>query len=407
MNRIQRMFGWAVLGGAIALTCLHADDAAGAKQQAKSFEKEITTKVKINYWLFLPKDYDKGEKKWPMILFLHGAGESGSNLAVVKKHGPPKIVEQKPDFPFIVVSPQSPGRGWNPDVLNALVDDIVATYRVDPNRVYLTGLSMGGYGTWALAAAHPEKFAAIAPICGGGDPSKAAVLKNLPIWVFHGAKDTAVPLARSEEMINALKAAGASPKFTVYPQAGHDSWTETYANPEFYDWLLQQSRDKKAPNEVTLKSVDTIERVITVLREQDGKKTAETFKVDPRATVFFENRARTLADLKEGMTVVLRFTDDKSAVIAIREHQDAELPREFRAVLKSVDVVERRVTVTIEQKGASRDRILPLQGTATFFVDNRARDLVDLSPGLAVTVRLNDDRTAVSSIRHDPSDQKK
>ena len=220
----------------------HTPPAAASAQQAKTFEKEITTLVKLEYLLSLPADYAKSKKTWPLMLFLHGAGESGNDLMKVKIHGPPKLVETKGPFPFILVSPQSPGRGWNPDVLNALVDSVIREYRVDKDRVYLTGLSMGGYGTWALAAAHPEKFAALAPICGGGNPADAAKLAKLPIWVFHGAKDPVVPLKRSEEMVEALKAAGGDPKFTVYPEAQHDSWTETYNNPEFYEWLLAQKR---------------------------------------------------------------------------------------------------------------------------------------------------------------------
>ena len=211
------------------------------RQQAKEFEKEITVKVKLKYLLYLPDGYETSAKKWPLILFLHGAGESGDDLTKVKKHGPAKVVASK-ELPFIIVSPQSPGRGWNPDTLNALLDDVSATYRVDPDRVYLTGLSMGGFGTWALAAAHPERFAAIAPICGGGDTKKADRLKDLPIWVFHGAKDPTVPLAQSESMVKAIKEAGGDAKLTVYPDAGHDSWTVTYDNPEFYDWLLGHKR---------------------------------------------------------------------------------------------------------------------------------------------------------------------
>ena len=145
------------------------------------------------------------------------------------------------------MSPQSPQRGaggWRSQVetLNGLLDDVMAKYKVDKDRVYVTGLSMGGYGTWALAAAHPKRFAAIVPICGGGNPADAAKLKDLPIWVFHGAKDRAVPLARSEMMVKAIKKAGGNPKFTVYPEAGHDSWTESYDNPELYTWLLKQKR---------------------------------------------------------------------------------------------------------------------------------------------------------------------
>ncbi len=215
-------------------------------QDEKSFEKEITIKVKLNYLLFLPEGYDSDKgKQWPLMLFLHGAGESGDNLTKVKAHGPPKIVESKKDFPFILVSPQSPGRGWNADTLSALLDEVKKSYRVDADRVYLTGLSMGGFGSWALAAAHPEVFAAIAPICGGGNPRDASRIKDLPIWVFHGAKDPTVALALSEQMVKALKEAGAGEvKFTVYPDAGHDSWTETYNNPELYEWMLKHTRKK-------------------------------------------------------------------------------------------------------------------------------------------------------------------
>jgi predicted peptidase len=216
--------------------------AARGAQQPRHFEARVAVTAKLDYLLFLPEGYESSKTKWPLMLFLHGAGESGSDLAKVKAHGPPKIVETKGDFPFILVSPQSPGRGWNSDTLNALLDEILRTHRVDPDRVYLTGLSMGGYGTWALAAAHPEKFAAIVPICGGGNPAEAKKLATLPIWVFHGAKDNTVPLERSKEMVEAVKAAGGEVKFTVYPEAGHDSWTETYNNPELFKWLLAQKR---------------------------------------------------------------------------------------------------------------------------------------------------------------------
>ena len=232
-----------LLSTALSVSAL-GQTASPSVQRPEHFEREITVPAALDYLLFRPAGYEQSQKKWPLMLFLHGAGESGRDLAKVKTHGPPKLVETKPDFPFILVSPQSPGRGWNPDVLNALLDDLVRTYRVDPDRVYLTGLSMGGFGTWELAAAHPEKFAAIAPICGGGNPQNAKKLARLPIWVFHGAKDPVVPVRRSQEMVDALKAAGANVKFTVYPEAHHDSWTETYANPEFYQWLLEQKRTR-------------------------------------------------------------------------------------------------------------------------------------------------------------------
>jgi predicted peptidase len=234
---------------ALVAACLAASPAAGADaksangQQEKTFEKEVNNmKVKLRYLLFLPEGYDKSEKTWPLILFLHGSGETGNDLSKVKKHGPPKIVEKKKDFPFIVVLPQAPQRGWRPEALNALLDDVVANYKVDNDRIYLTGLSMGGFGTWALAAARPERFAAIVPICGGGNPAMAKKIKDIPTWVFHGGKDRAVPLKRSEDMVKALKDAGGNPKFTVYPDAGHDSWTKAYNDPELYRWLLEQKR---------------------------------------------------------------------------------------------------------------------------------------------------------------------
>lgn len=218
------------------------------QQKAAVLNRQIVRTVRLDYLAYVPADYGKDkEKKWPVLLFLHGSGESGSDVEKVKVHGPPKLVAAGKDLPFIVISPQCPSarEGWDPETLTALLDEVGEKYTVDPDRVYLTGLSMGGYGTWALAAAHPERFAAIAPICGGGRPRTAARLKGLPTWVFHGAKDPTVPLAQSQEMVDALKAAGGDVRFTIYPEAGHDSWTETYNNPELYTWLLSQKRGAK------------------------------------------------------------------------------------------------------------------------------------------------------------------
>jgi predicted peptidase len=136
-------------------------------------------------------------------------------------------------------------------VLNQLLDQVEQELKVDKSRVYLSGLSMGGYGSWRYAAANPERFAAVVPICGGGEPDKwAESLTKVPIWAFHGAKDEVVPLARSQDMVDAVKEAGGEIKFTVYPEARHDSWTETYNNPEVYEWLLKHRR-KPADGEQT------------------------------------------------------------------------------------------------------------------------------------------------------------
>lgn len=206
---------------------------------------EVVVKHTIGYLLYLPKDYEE-KQAWPLVLFLHGSGERGDDLEKVKIHGPPKQAAAGREFPFILVAPQCPlNQRWDPLALTALLDDLTSRYKVDQDRIYVTGLSMGGYGTWSLAIHTPDRFAAIAPICGGGDRELAGRLTHLPIWVFHGANDAAVPLARSEEMVAAVKKAGGDAKLTVYPDAGHDSWTETYDNPEFYGWLLKQKRNKQ------------------------------------------------------------------------------------------------------------------------------------------------------------------
>jgi len=225
-----------------------SDSAQAGAQHSREFEKTVTRTLRCRYLLFLPEGYGEEQERWPVILFLHGAGERGDNLEKVKKHGPPKIVENKKDFPFIVVSPQCPEEDWwtqKLEVLINLLEDIVARYDVDTERIYLTGLSMGGYGTWAMGCRYPDQFAAIAPICGGGRRFMADRLKDLPIWAFHGAKDKTVPLKESQEMVDAIKARGGNARLTVYPDAGHDSWTETYNNQALYDWFLGHRRSDR------------------------------------------------------------------------------------------------------------------------------------------------------------------
>lgn len=216
------------------------------KQAFHFFQKEVKITLSANYLLYLPKDYNESDKDFPLILFLHGMGERGTDIEKVKTHGIPKLISEGKEFPFIVVSPQCPDEYfWNDDVLIALLDEIEQNYRVDKNRIYVTGLSMGGHGTWTLALAQPNRFAAIAPVCGWGHPVEFCKLAQMPIWVFHGAKDFVVPLNDSEQIVEQLKKCGATKvKFTIYPEATHDSWTETYNNEELYKWFLEQSLDK-------------------------------------------------------------------------------------------------------------------------------------------------------------------
>ncbi|MCH2180954.1 MAG: prolyl oligopeptidase family serine peptidase [Mariniblastus sp.] len=214
--------------------------------QAERFEGFKQTPVVMDYLVHLPGGYTADKKKtWPMILFLHGAGSVGNDIDRVKRNGLPQLLESSAETParqFIVISPQTGERRWSASSLDALLTHVLQKYQVDPQRVYLTGLSLGGYGTWSLASRYPKRFAAIVPICGGGRESAMEPLKDLPVWVFHGAKDEIVSINESERLVEALQAIDGNVKFTVYPEADHDAWTETYNNPQLYQWLLQQKR---------------------------------------------------------------------------------------------------------------------------------------------------------------------
>lgn len=196
------------------------------------------------YHIYYPKTYQLADKEeWPLILFLHGAGERGNNLELVKLQGLPNYLRKQDDFPFVVAYPQCPARSyWDVSLLNEWLEEVLKQVRADRNRIYLTGISMGGYGSWHWAAAHPEKFAAIIPICGGGELRQAKRLAQLPIWAFHGAKDNIVPLRATTEMTDAVQKAGGKVELTIYPDLYHDSWTKTYNNPEIYDWLLKHKK---------------------------------------------------------------------------------------------------------------------------------------------------------------------
>ncbi len=214
---------------------------------------KITQAGDLQYLCYLPKDYPgTNGQRWPLLLFLHGAGERGTDVQLTAVHGPLKQVKQGQEFPFIIVAPQCPaGQIWENERLLPLFNHVEKTFAVDTNRIYLTGISMGGYATWQLGLRYPGKFAALVPICGGsnmievvlGPRDKPAAIKHLPIWAFHGAKDDVVPLSESERVVAQLKKHGAKKvKLTVYPHANHDSWTETYQNPALYEWLVKQSR---------------------------------------------------------------------------------------------------------------------------------------------------------------------
>ena len=208
------------------------------------------------YVVFVPHDFkadDASTKQWPIILFLHGAGERGDDGELQAKVGlAPAIRKREKEFPFIAVFPQcSKNSFWRADAPDgqramAILADVEKEFKTDPDRVYVTGLSMGGMGTWSLAMKFPDRFAALVPICGRGDNAQAEKIAKLPIWCFHGDDDKAVNVEGSRSMIAAIKEAGGNPKYTEYPGVGHNSWDAAYGTDELYTWLLQQKRNTKA-----------------------------------------------------------------------------------------------------------------------------------------------------------------
>jgi predicted esterase len=218
------------------------------KQEVKtvSITNSVARTSIQQYLAYTPKGYDANDKtkKWPLVIFLHGSGERGTDINRVKTNGFPKLcMNNDTDYQFVMISPQlTPNIDWNTWHLQAFFQEVVSLYNIDPSRIILTGLSLGGGGTWLWANDNPQNFAAIVPVCGWGAPSQACKLKNVAVWAFHGDKDTTVPTSSSVAMIDALKACGANPTLTLYPGVGHDSWSRTYSNPEVVNWIMKQKK---------------------------------------------------------------------------------------------------------------------------------------------------------------------
>ena len=196
------------------------------------------------YLSYVPSDYDKdAAKHWPLLIFLHGSGERGDDLKMLNKWGPLTWVGPAHPEPMIIIEPQCPeDQWWDPVRVARLIDQISAQKRVDPKRVYLTGLSMGGYGTLEFAATYPQRVTAIASLSGGENPGLAPRLKDIPSWFFHGAVDDTVPPSSSIELAHALQKLGAPAELTIYSGVGHDKWDMTYNHPALYSWFLSQSK---------------------------------------------------------------------------------------------------------------------------------------------------------------------
>ena len=199
---------------------------------------------KYPYLVDLPAGYDADPgKRWPLILYLHGGAEKGNDLRLVRESGLAASIAGGRRIPAVVISPQCPWyEYWSTQVLSQLLDDVSAKYHIDPDRIYVTGASMGGDATWDLALAHPERFAALVPIAGESDPADAARIKDIPTWAFQGEDDVVVPPKGITDMVNAMRQAGGHPHLTLFPHVGHDSWDKAYAMDALYTWLLAQKR---------------------------------------------------------------------------------------------------------------------------------------------------------------------
>ena len=211
------------------------------------YETMVNIPIKLNYVLYMPDKYQENDYEFPLVLYLHGVGERGTDLKKLEFNGVPELISNGKQLPFITLAPQCPVFGWwsRPEYVEALASltkEIISIHRIDEKRVYATGLSMGGYGTLAIAKKYPELFSAIIPICGGMDDHKDIErLKDMPIWLFHGDKDNTHPVESSIAIYDLLKPINKKIKLTIYKDVGHNSWDETYANDKIYEWLLSHN----------------------------------------------------------------------------------------------------------------------------------------------------------------------
>jgi predicted peptidase len=231
----------------------------GYAQSKTTPAKEMKSKS-YTYLLYLPDNYNSNsEKKWPLIIYLHGKSACGANLDKVRRYGMPFYLDRDMKLEAIAVAPQCPlGKNWVSDNwFLPFLNDLKEKYSIDESRIYLTGMSLGGFGTFSLAIKYPQIFAAVAPLCGGGQPTTVCPMKDIPTWVFHGDKDEKVPIARSTEMVEAIKKCGGDPKYTVLKGQPHDIH-KTYGNPELYEWMMKQSKIKVKELQPEIVKRDTI-----------------------------------------------------------------------------------------------------------------------------------------------------
>ncbi|MET1260726.1 PHB depolymerase family esterase [Flagellimonas sp. DF-77] len=230
-----------ILFTALAASC------AGQGQLIEGVE-DIQLHDELHYYLYYPESYEsKTDEEFGLLLFLHGGGESGAALEEIKKNGPPKLLVEGKQFPFLVLAPQNPYKKqwWNIHAVKQLLDHIVSSNRVDTDKIYLTGLSRGGSAAWNLAVQYPETFAALAVVCGMAPAPYAHWLdKDMPIWVFHGDEDPVIPVSESDVMVAKLRGMGFDVRYSRYEGVGHNSWEQAYTNDALYEWMNDQQRDR-------------------------------------------------------------------------------------------------------------------------------------------------------------------
>lgn len=212
-----------------------------SSSQAQSNQKSYAN---YPYLVYLPKDYTDKKVDYPLVIYLHGGSQKGQDLNKLKAYGLPHLVDKGRDFPFIIASPQCPdGKFWSTDNwFDSLYNDLKTKYRIDPKRVYLTGISMGGYGVWQTAVAYPDKFAALVPLCGGCDDStQICRIKHIPVWTFHGTADDVISISETERLVRRLETCNGQVKFTRLEKEGHGI-QYLFEDQTIYDWLLKQHK---------------------------------------------------------------------------------------------------------------------------------------------------------------------
>lgn len=229
--------------GLAAFSCPALSSAQTPTAVRGSLLREITKTVKLDYLVYLPSEYESSSGGWPLLVYLHGAGLAGIELDRMERFMNDWILPFTQELPLILLAPVLPDRGpWRPDDLAALLDQVLANYQVDQDRVYVVGYSRGGNGAWALGADYSSRFAAVVPIAGRGIAGVCRI-RPAAVWIFHGAEDTSVPPETSESMNRSLEECGANVRLTLYPNVGHDAQTSTFQNPAFWEWLLSQKRN--------------------------------------------------------------------------------------------------------------------------------------------------------------------